>query len=388
MMERSRMAKRRVIPEKASSLKKPPATGKTCQQEGSKPSQAFKEIIGKSQAIQKVLNRVMMVAGTDSSVLISGETGTGKELIARAIYQLSRRNKRSFITVNCAALPAGLIESELFGHEKGAFTGAVSKRIGRFELADGGTIFLDEISDLSQEIQAKLLRVLQYGEFERVGGSKTIKVNVRLIAATNRHLTEAMGNNDFRADLYYRLNVFPVFLPPLRERREDIPLLTWYFLEKYTKKMQKAVLKIDAGTMGRLMGYPWPGNIRELESVMERAVILSQGPNLEVEDQLLPLLDMSRQQMNSPTVLGHLSHKTASKEEKEHLLEEVLGQVGGNRSKAARLLGIGRTTVWRKLKAKQASCETSVSENAVRHGNEIPSDKEANREGVVSRPCF
>jgi transcriptional regulator with GAF, ATPase, and Fis domain len=171
----------------------------------------------------------MMVAGTDSSVLISGETGTGKELIARAIYQLSRRNKRSFITVNCAALPAGLIESELLGHEKGAFTGAVSKRIGRFELADGGTIFLDEISDLSQEIQAKLLRVLQYGEFERVGGSKTIKVNVRLIAATNRHLTEAMGNNDFRADLYYRLNVFPVFLPPLRERREDIPLLTWYF---------------------------------------------------------------------------------------------------------------------------------------------------------------
>ena len=330
----------------------------------------------------------MMVAGTDSSVLISGETGTGKELIARAIYQTSRRNKRDIHYGELCRSTGGLIESELFGHEKGAFTGAVSKRIGRFELADGGTIFLDEISDLSQEIQAKLLRVLQYGEFERVGGSKTIKVNVRLIAATNRHLTEAMGNNDFRADLYYRLNVFPIFLPPLRERREDIPLLTWYFLEKYTKRMQKAVLKIDAGTMGRLMGYPWPGNIRELESVIERAVILSQGPNIEVEDQLLPLLDMSRQQMNSPTVLGHMNHKTASKEEKEHLLEEVLGQVGGNRSKAARLLGIGRTTVWRKLKAKQASCETSVGEDAIRHGNEIPSDKEASREGIVSHPCF
>jgi formate hydrogenlyase transcriptional activator len=377
------MAGRFAISEKDSTPEKPSLAEKIIPQEETKFVHVFKEIIGKSQTIQKVLNRVMMVAGTDSSVLISGETGTGKELIARAIYQSSRRNKRSFITVNCAALPAGLIESELFGHEKGAFTGAVSKRLGRFELADGGTIFLDEISDLSQEIQAKLLRVLQYGEFERVGGSKTIKVNVRLIAATNRHLTEAMGNNDFRPDLYYRLNVFPVFLPPLRERREDIPLLTWYFLEKYTKKMQKSVLKIDAGTMERLMGYPWPGNIRELESVIERAVILSQGPNLEVEDQLLPLLDMSRQQMNSPT--AHLSHKAASKEEREHLLEEVLGQVGGNRSKAARLLGIGRTTVWRKLKAKQASCETSVGDDTVRSSD---ADKETSREDIVSRPCF
>ena len=383
MMKRPRMAGRFAISEKDSTPEKPSLAEKIIPQEETKFVHVFKEIIGKSQTIQKVLNRVMMVAGTDSSVLISGETGTGKELIARAIYQSSRRNKRSFITVNCAALPAGLIESELFGHEKGAFTGAVSKRLGRFELADGGTIFLDEISDLSQEIQAKLLRVLQYGEFERVGGSKTIKVNVRLIAATNRHLTEAMGNNDFRPDLYYRLNVFPVFLPPLRERREDIPLLTWYFLEKYTKKMQKSVLKIDAGTMERLMGYPWPGNIRELESVIERAVILSQGPNLEVEDQLLPLLDMSRQQMNSPT--AHLSHKAASKEEREHLLEEVLGQVGGNRSKAARLLGIGRTTVWRKLKAKQASCETSVGDDTVRSSD---ADKETSREDIVSRPCF
>ena len=370
----------RVPDEETFSLKESSAVEKVSLPDSAKPGHVFNEIIGKSQAIQKVLNRVTMVAGTDSSVLISGETGTGKELVARAVYHLSRRNKKSFVTVNCAALPAGLIESELFGHEKGAFTGAVSKRIGRFELADGGTIFLDEISDLSQEIQAKLLRVLQYGEFERVGGSKTIKVDVRLIAATNRHLTEAMGNNDFRADLYYRLNVFPVFLPPLRERREDIPLLTWYFLEKCTKRMEKGVLKIDAETMGRLMAYPWPGNIRELESVIERAVILSQRTHLEVEDQLLPLLDMSRQQMNSPG-LGHLSHKTASKEERDHLLEEVLGQVGGNRSKAARLLGIGRTTVWRKLKAKQASCDPS---DAGGHNGEVPPDNEASREGAIS----
>jgi formate hydrogenlyase transcriptional activator len=360
-MQRSRMEEQRTILGKASGLKKPPIAEKEYLQDGCKPVHVFKEIIGKSQAIQKVLNRVVMVAGTDSSVLISGETGTGKELIARAIYHLSRRNKRPFITVNCAALPAGLIESELFGHEKGAFTGAVSRRVGRFELANGGTIFLDEISDLSQEIQAKLLRVLQYGEFERVGGSKTIKVDVRLIAATNRHLTEAMGNNDFRADLYYRLNVFPIFLPPLRERREDIPLLTLYLLEKHTKRMEKSALKIDQGTMKRLMAYPWPGNVRELESVIERAVILSQGPVLEVEDQLLPLLDMSRQQMNSPAGLGHLSDKTDSKKGIDHLLAEVLGQVGGNRSKAARLLGIGRTTVWRKLKAKRTSSETPES---------------------------
>jgi formate hydrogenlyase transcriptional activator len=328
----------RIVDEGTLGLKEPIVAEKSDTRGEGKPVNVFEEIIGKSQAIQKVLNRATMVAGTDSSVLISGETGTGKELIARAIYHLSRRSEKPFVTVNCAALPAGLIESELFGHEKGAFTGAIFRKIGRFELADGGTIFLDEIGDLSPEIQAKLLRVLQYREFERVGSSETMKVDVRLIAATNRRLTEAMGNNDFRADLYYRLNVFPIFLPPLRERREDIPLLTWYFLEKYTKRMQKPIPKINQKTMGRLMSYSWPGNIRELESVIERAVISSQGPILEVEDRL-----------------GSPSHKTVSKEERDHLLEEVLRQVGGNQSKAAKLLGIGRTTVWRKLKAQRNS---------------------------------
>jgi transcriptional regulator with GAF, ATPase, and Fis domain len=228
------------------------------------------------------------VAGTDSSVLITGETGTGKELIARAVHQRSTRAQKALIKVNCAALPVGLSESELFGHEKGAFTGAVSRHIGRFELADGGTILLDEIGDLSPEVQAKLLRVLQEREFERVGGTRSIKVDVRVIAATNRNLEEAVRQNRFRADLYYRLNVFPIHLPPIRERRDDIPLLARFFVNRYMIRMGKRIEKIAPEAMDRLVAYSWPGNIRELENIIERAVILCKGPTLHVEDELAP----------------------------------------------------------------------------------------------------
>jgi formate hydrogenlyase transcriptional activator len=255
----------------------------------------FEEIIGKSKALKHVLRRVETVAGTDSSVLILGETGTGKELIARSLHNLSKRKDRALIKVNCAALPEGLIESELFGHEKGAFTGAISRKIGRFELADGGTLFLDEIGDLSQEVQAKLLRVLQEREFERVGGSQTFKINVRIIAATNRDLGNAVADKSFRADLYYRLNVFPIHLPALRERKEDIPPLAQYFVHKYMIRMGKRIEEITQGTLDRLMAYDWPGNIRELENIIERAVILSRGPILEIEDELLPSVNLPDQ---------------------------------------------------------------------------------------------
>jgi len=249
----------------------------------------FDQIVGRSAALTKILKRVEDVAATDSSILITGETGTGKELIARAIHHLSKRRQRALIKVNCAALPAGLIESELFGHEKGAFTGAVSKRIGRFELADGGTLFLDEIGELPQEIQAKLLRILQEFEFERIGSMQTIRVNIRVIAATNQNLEDAVRKNTFRADLYYRLNVFPIHLPPIRERKEDIAPLARFFVNKYMTMMNKQIREIAPETLDRLMEYPWPGNIRELENVIERAVILCKGPALIIEEDLLPL---------------------------------------------------------------------------------------------------
>ncbi len=250
----------------------------------------FEEIIGGSAALRTVLDKVSQVASTDSTVLILGETGTGKELIARAVHNASRRKDRPLIKLNCAALPTGLIESELFGHEKGAFTGATDRRTGRFELADGGTIFLDEVGELPPEAQVKLLRVLQEREFERVGGTKTIRVDVRVIAATNRDLMHAVTAGRFRQDLYYRLNVFPVELPPLRSRIDDVPLLVHYFVGRFAAKIGRTISHVPADAMRRLTAYPWPGNVRELENVIERAVILSAGPDLSVAPELLPAL--------------------------------------------------------------------------------------------------
>jgi formate hydrogenlyase transcriptional activator len=257
-------------------------------QEEIKADHNFEQIIGRSAALREVLDNVGRVAPTDASVLVTGETGTGKELIARAIHSTSRRRDRPLIKVNCAALPAGLVESELFGHEKGAFSGAIARRLGRFELADGGTIFLDEIGELPTEAQVKLLRVLQEREFDRVGGAAPIRVDVRVIAATNRDLLKEVQEKRFREDLYYRLNVFPVRLPPLRERRDDIPLLAHFLVGKFALRVGKQLEGVSGPTMRRLQEYPWPGNVRELENVLERAVILATGPTLEVAPDLLP----------------------------------------------------------------------------------------------------
>jgi formate hydrogenlyase transcriptional activator len=299
----------------------------------------FDEVIGKSAVLKKILKRVEEVADTDSSVLITGETGTGKELIARAIHQLSQRKHKALIKINCAALPVGLIESELFGHEKGAFTGAISRKIGRFELADSGTIFLDEIGDLPQEVQAKLLRVLQEQEFERIGSTQTIKVNVRVISATNLNLEKSLTQNGFRADLYYRLNVFPIHLPPIRERKEDIPLLTRFFVNKYMIRMSKRIEEIDQKTMSRLMAYSWPGNIRELENVIERAVILCKGTSLEVEDDLLPSLNLPDQEEKQPVILEEVERKHILK-----ILEKTRWVVDGQKG-AAKILKLHPSTL-------------------------------------------
>ena len=244
------------------------------------------EVIGQSAAIQKVLRQVEQVAPTDSSVLVRGETGTGKELVAQAIHRLSPRRGHLMVKVNCAALPSGLVESELFGREKGAYTGAMTRQIGRFEVADGSTLFLDEIGELSLEVQAKLLRVLETGEFERLGSPRTIKVDVRLIAATNRDLVEEVRKGRFREDLYYRLNVFPIRVPPLRERAEDIPLLVWTFLEEFSARMGKKITQVPRQTMEALQRHPWPGNVRELRNVIEHGAILTTGDTLQV-----PMLD-------------------------------------------------------------------------------------------------
>jgi formate hydrogenlyase transcriptional activator len=253
-----------------------------------KETHNFEEIVGQSRTLAEVIEKVKLVASTDSSVLILGETGTGKELVARAVHSNSERRDRPLVKVNCAALPVGLIESELFGHEKGAFTGASDRRIGRFELANGGTIFLDEIGDMPPDLQVKLLRVLQEHEFERLGGSNPIKVDVRVIAATNRDLLRSVAEGTFRQDLYYRLNVFPIQLPPLRERSEDIPPLVHYFVRRFSLKIGRKITRIQRETIDRLVSYAWPGNVRELENVIERAVILSRGIELEVAPDVLP----------------------------------------------------------------------------------------------------
>ena len=286
-----------------------------------------------------------MVAPTGSTVLIAGETGTGKELIARAIHVHSERRHRPFVKVNCAAIPTELLESELFGHERGAFTGAVAQRIGRFEAADGGTLFLDEIGDMPLHLQTKLLRVLQEQEFERVGGSRTICVDVRIVAATNRDLKGMVEENKFRADLYYRLAVFPMNVPPLRERREDIPSLTRYFVQKHSRRMGRNIESIPTHAMEVLTNYDWPGNIRELQNVIERSVVLSSGPELRVA---LPEM-ITR---SAPVVLhGRASNVTELAERARILqvLRETNGMVGGTDGAAARL-GLKRTTLQSRMR--------------------------------------
>jgi formate hydrogenlyase transcriptional activator len=286
------------------------------------------------------------VAPTDSTVLIQGETGTGKELIARAIHNLSARRERTLVKVNCAAIPTGLLESELFGHEKGAFTGAIAQRIGRFELANGGTIFLDEVGDIPLELQPKLLRVLQEQEFERLGSTRTLRVDVRLVAATNVNLGEKVEENQFRRDLYYRLNVFPVAIPPLRERPKDIPLLVRYFTQKYARRMKKAIENIPAKAMAALTEYHWPGNVRELENFIERAVILSRGMELQ-----LPLSEL-RQRTQSLVAATSGRSTTLQHAEREHIvraLAETRWVIGGPAGAAARL-GMKRTTLQSRMR--------------------------------------
>jgi len=298
----------------------------------------FEQIIGSSPALESVLEQVERVAPTDSTVLVQGETGTGKELIARAIHNLSSRCGRPFIKLNCAAIPFDLLESELFGHEKGAFTGAIAQKIGRFELADKGTLFLDEVGDIPLPLQPKLLRVLQEQEFERLGSGRTHQVDVRLVAATHRNLVEMVKRNEFRSDLYYRLNVFPVPLPPLRARREDIPALVEHFVEIYARRMGRQIDQISPETMSELTSYPWPGNIRELQNFIERSVILTSGNVLES-----PLASLR----NAAEVesLGPITMEDAERDHIRRTLEQTRWVVSGPNGAAARL-GIKRSTLY------------------------------------------
>src|SRR5262245_3199097 len=306
----------------------------------------FEEIIGESPALKHILQQLQTVAPLDATVLIQGETGTGKELVARAIRNLSSRRERTLVKVNCAAIPTGLLESELFGHEKGAFTGAIAQRIGRFELAHRGTLFLDEVGDIPLELQPKLLRVLQEQEFERLGSARTTRVDVRLVAATNVDLAQKVAANQFRSDLYYRLNVFPVMIPPLRERREDIPLLARYFAQKYARRMKKSIETIPARGMTALTEYHWPGNVRELENFIERAVILSRSSELH-----LPLAELKHRSDPGATVSSN-GFGTLENIEREHIvraLGETKWVIGGPAGAAARL-GLKRTTLQSRMR--------------------------------------
>jgi PAS domain S-box-containing protein len=304
----------------------------------------FEEIVGASPALTAVLSRVSKVASSDSTVLISGETGTGKELVARAIHRRSRRASRAFVAVNCAAIPRDLIASELFGHEKGAFTGALQRRLGRFELANGGTIFLDEVGELASETQVALLRVLQEREFERVGGQHSIRVDVRVIAATNRDLTEAVADGTFRQDLFYRLNVFPLEMPPLRERQQDIPVLVEYFIDRYARKAGKTIRRVSKRTLDRLKSYRWPGNVRELQNVIERSVIVSDTDEFTVDESWLSAQPAFENRLGMSSSLA--SHEKA-------LIEDALRATGGRvfgPSGAAARLGIPRSTLESKIR--------------------------------------
>jgi len=306
------------------------------------------EIVGSSGALQKVLSLVSKVAPTDATVLITGETGTGKELVARAIHRRSRRSSRAFVCVNCAAIPRDLIASELFGHEKGSFTGALQRRLGRFELAAGGTIFLDEVGELPAETQIALLRVLQEHEFERVGGTRSIQTNVRVIAATNRNLQAAIAAGTVRSDLFYRLNVFPIEMPPLRERREDIPSLVEYFIDHYARKLGKNIRGVSSRTLELFQSCPWPGNIRELQNVIERSVIVCETENFSVDETWLPRQPLASECKSQ----SDFSQKLAAQEKEmiEAALSESRGQVFGP-SGAAAILGMPRSTVESKIRS-------------------------------------
>jgi formate hydrogenlyase transcriptional activator len=304
----------------------------------------FEDIVGKSQGLRRVLEQVAIVAPTDSTVLLHGETGTGKELIARAIHNLSSRRERAYVRMNCAAIPSGLLESELFGHEKGAFTGALIQRRGRFELADGGSLFLDEIGDISLELQPKLLRAVQEQEFERLGSSRTIHVNVRLIAATHRDLPAMIRDEKFREDLFYRFNVFPIEIPPLRERREDIPLLVNYFVSTLSRRMRKQIKSIPKLAMEVLTNCPWKGNVRELANFIERAVILTRGEELEV-----PIAEL-----RTPSEMILVAASTSSFRQAEcsvivEALRAASGRIAG-KDGAAERLGLKRTTLQNKIR--------------------------------------
>jgi formate hydrogenlyase transcriptional activator len=299
-------------------------------------------IIGNSRAIRSVIERIGIVAPTDSTVLIQGETGTGKELFAQAIHTLSGRRNGPLVTLNCAAVPAGLLESELFGHERGAFTGAVTQRIGRFEAANNGTLFLDEIGDMALDLQAKLLRVLQEQAFERLGSTRTTRVNIRVVAATNRNLQQMVDAKEFRADLFYRLSVFPLNLPALRDRPEDIPALARYFIAKYAERMNKLVEDVPAETMEAMLAYDWPGNVRQFQNFIEHGVIVSEGSTFQSP------FDLVRREKESPL----RNSKTLEDATRDHILQtltETKGVVGGRHGAAARL-GIARTTLVSKMR--------------------------------------
>jgi len=296
-------------------------------------------IIGNSAGVRNVLRQIRLVAATEETVLIQGETGTGKEVFASAIHSLSPRSRNALIKVNCAAIPSGLLESELFGHERGAFTGALTQRVGRFEVADRGTLFLDEIGDIPIELQPKLLRVLQEREFERLGSNRTVRTNVRIVAATNRNLSAMVAQGKFRADLFYRLNIFPIPLPPLRERRDDVPLLVRHFVEEYAYRMNKRIANIPQAVMEAMQRYPWPGNIRELQNFVARAVILSCDATLEAP---LGELQRTEDKINcEPTTLEDA--------ERSHILR-ILDETNGRLAPAARLLGVPRTTLLYKVR--------------------------------------
>ena len=299
----------------------------------------FEGIVGKSTVLRKVLDQVAIVAPTGSTVLLHGETGTGKELLARAIHNLSPRRQRTFVRLNCAAIPSGLVESELFGHEKGAFTGALIQKRGRFELADGGTLFLDEIGDITLDLQPKLLRALQEREFERLGSAKTFRVDVRLIAATHRNLQDMIRNNQFREDLFYRLNVFPIEIPPIRERREDIPLLVHYFVLRHSREMQKQIKSVPKQVMEALVNADWPGNIRELENFIQRCVIFTQGDELYV-----PHTELRRSSIPAASTF---------EQAERHIISDALraasGRIAG-KGGAAERLGLKRTTLQNKMR--------------------------------------
>jgi DNA-binding NtrC family response regulator len=330
----------------------------------------FAEIVGTSAVLREALQQVEVVAPTESTVLILGETGTGKELMARAIHDISSRSRRAFVKLNCAAIPSGLLESELFGHEKGAFTGAVAQRIGRFELANGGTLFLDEVGDIPLELQPKLLRVLQEQEFERLGSTRTQRVDVRMVAATNRNLEQMVGDKQFREDLYFRLNVFPIRIPSLRERAGDIPLLARHYVEKYTQRMNKRIETIPEEAMAALCRYSWPGNIRELQNLIERAVIMTPGSVLQIQ--------INELQPSGP--IASTGGATLEDVERERILEalrETGAVIGGQHGAAARL-GLKRTTLLSKMQRLGISRFTKYTSVMQKEGaKELPQTRES-----------